>query len=33
VKQVKKKNVPHAQKKIFVQAAMIIIYYLKENAF
>ena len=33
VKQVKKKNVPLVQKKIFAQVAMMVIYYLKENAF
>jgi len=33
VKQVKKKNVPFVQRKIFVQVAMMVIYYLKENAF
>ena len=33
VKQVKKKNVPLVQKKIFAQVAIMVIYYLKENAF
>jgi len=33
VKQAKKKNVPLIQKRIFVQVAMMVIYYLKENAF